>query len=139
MENEPVKTKVWNPLIVGLTALFPDYIVGTVLAAVNAHRLKKKGKRNLYLLISLPYMFIFWIGGLYFMEGWFTALAFFSRAGLAYWLYTDSKKLIDENIAPENMEDEKLGKLILIGLGFIVVTVLCYLAFVVLMMTFNSQ
>ena len=139
MENEPTKTKVWNPLIIGIIAFIPDYIVGAVLAAINAHRLKEKGKRNLYLLISLPYMPIFWLGGLYFMDGWFTALALFARAGLAYWLYTDSKKLIEKNLAPENMENENLSRLLLVGGGILAFTVLCYLLFMALMLMFNSQ
>ncbi len=139
MENQPEKTKVWNPLIIGILAFIPDYILGAVLAAINAHRLGESAKRNLYLLVSLPYMLIFWLGAIFTMEAWFAALSFLVRAGLAYWLYTDSKKLIEKNLAPENMENENLSRLLLVGGGFLVFTVLCYLLFMVLMLMFNSQ
>lgn len=109
-----------------------------MLAAINAHRLKEKGKRNLYLLISLPYMPIFWLGGLFFMEAWFTAATLFTRAGLAYWLYTDSKKLIEKSDT-ENLEDEELSRLLIIGAGFLVITTLCAGILMALLFVFNSQ
>lgn len=143
MENEakPEEIKVWHPLIIGILTLYPDYVVGAALAAVNAHRLKEKGKRNLYLFLGLPYILIFWVGGLFFMEmeTWVSVVVWFVRAGLAFWLYTDAKKLIEKNLVLENITNEKLTKLIWVVLGLVVVTVLCYLLFVGLMMTFNSQ
>ena len=139
MKNEPITPKVWNPPIIGILAFIPDYTVGAFLAAINAHRLGERAKRNLYLLVSLPYIAIFWLGGFFMMDGWFVALSLFVRAGLGYWLYTDSKKLLEQHADAENIEDEKLGKLLLIGVGFLVVTGLCYLIFAILMMTFNSQ
>ena len=138
METEATKTKVWNPLIIGIVAFIPDYTIGAVLAAINAHRLKETGKRNLYLLVSLPYMLVFWLGAIFTMEAWFAALSFLVRAGLGYWLYTDAKKILEKH-APENLEDEKLGRLLIIGAGFVGVTLLCYFVFMILMFTFNSQ
>ncbi len=138
MEKESAKLKLWMPITIGIIGFVMAFPAGSLLAAINAHRLGDILNKRKYILNGILYLPAALFVGLSYFD-WLAGLAWIANILLAYWLYHDTKNELEEYGAEKEIVNERWWKGVLIGASTWVVFGLCFLSFAVTMMMFNSQ
>jgi len=125
--------------MIGIAAFVLTYPVGSVFAAINAHRLRDVKNKQKYILNGILYIIVFIFFGFFFQDRSMTGLIGIANIFLAYSLYNEMQNEIEGNAEKESIIYESWGKAVLIGIGVLVVLGLLVFGFAILMVMFNSQ
>lgn len=139
MENEPTALKLWSPTTIGVTAFFLGFPGGALLASINAQRMGDRDNRRKYIANGVLYVGAFVFFREIIQNSGLTVVLGITNIFLAYWLYHDMTKEIEENIVGQTIVEVSWKKAAWIALGTLVVVTLLRFLFDTVMMVFSAQ
>lgn len=138
MDNEHNEIKLWSPTTIGVTAFFLGFPGGALLATINAERMGDTANKRKYILNGILYIVAFIFFREIIQNSGLIAVLGIANIFLAYWLYHDMTKEIEENTVGQTVIDASWKKAAWIAFGTLIAITLLRFIQAALAMAFSA-